>query len=128
MASRILGKTPGNGVVHQSTEAHNKLDGASVKGTRNVDEQVMLQFRCSTNSSEGKQRCPLNGMVPAIHVAVLKAVRNASTGFGGECYNSSSGSKRMMNGASVSALQIMVKQQGLAKATKTNEPWCYTKW
>jgi hypothetical protein len=46
-----------------------------------------------------KQRCPLNGREP-IHVAVLKAVKNASTGFVGES-NKSSGAYRMTDGGNV---------------------------
>jgi hypothetical protein len=38
-------------------------------------------------SLEGKQRCPLNGREP-IRIAVLKAVKRASTGFVGETSNS----------------------------------------
>ena len=75
-------------------------------------------------SSEGKQRCPLNGRDP-IHIAVLKAVKKASTGFVGETTNSS-GSLRQDNEwreHHVSMKEDFDKATGI-EATKTNEPWC----
>jgi hypothetical protein len=52
----------------------------------------------------------LNGRV-TIHITVLKAVRNMSTGFIVET-NNSSGFYGTMNGGSVSAYQIMVTRNG----------------
>jgi hypothetical protein len=71
-------------------------------------------------SSECKQRCPLNGREP-IHVAVLKAVKRASTGFVGETSNSS-GTYRTKNGGKqcVSITDLEQQYQGVKQRKQMN--------